>query len=583
MNASSSFPLMFRMAQAGNSRSLRCLFLLAALLALSSASWAALQAKPGDAAAKPDVPAIGEAADAPEKPPEVTTPPRTGGDLPWVKKKAKSDALPILRPPAGVREIMEKYDIGDSQLEGFFAGQPLSPSEEDVLIRLLFRLPRIGIENIHKWRKTDLQLEQLVTNPSRHRLDVIPLKGRLIGIEQRDVAPELAVRLEIKQYYLARIDLVGLGYEAIVAIRRVPQYWLDAPELDEPVSLDGMYLKVVDATEEQPQLLFVARRIQWRPDRPIPEIDIGPDQLRLAELGLDLSLLEDLKQSNRRELGDLDREPQYQLLDLVGRVPASKLVPNPPKEVDVVALLKEPEKHHGELMSVHGYAQRITKIVVEDPDIQARFGITHYYEIDIGVNLGDKTIRIVDNPKSKKAAAVKQPVKQPAAKPAEKKDEKDTTDEQVFNNDYPVTICVRELGEGLEPSDRVREKVHVNGIFMKTWAYRSQQLARSPNKMQVAPLFVGKIAQRVVPEKVYNRVSDALVGFAMIVAALIIGSVIWWFRGTRINERESAKQAADGDVRPSFAGLENVPTKPDFSGLEKSAPEVKPNNSSLPR
>jgi hypothetical protein len=97
--------------------------------------------------------------------------------------------------------------------------------------------------------------------------------------------------------------------------------------------------------------------------------------------------------------------------------------------------------------------------------------------------------------------------------------------------------------------------------------------------MQVAPLFVGKIAHRVVPEKIYNRVSDVLVGFAMVVAALIVGSVIWWFRGTEVSARVSAKHDADTGVRPSFAGLENVPTKPDFSGLEKSSPESNADNS----
>lgn len=502
---------------------------------------------------------------APVEPPAklpAATPLRSSSELPWVKKKS-SDPLPVLRPPAGVREILEKYDIAESQLSGFFNGEPLTPSQEDVLVRILFRLPRIGYESLHKWRKPELTLDQLIADTPAHRLEVIPLKGRLIGVEQRAIVPELAVRLEIKHYHLARIKLTESGYEAVVAVRRIPQHWLEAAELDEPVSLDGIYLKALDQAADPPQLLFAARRIQWQPDRPIPEMDIGPDQLRLAALGLDLTLLEDLKQSNRREMGDLDREPQYQLLDLVGRTPAGKFVSDPPKSIDVVALLQEPEKHQGELVSVYGFAQRITKIIVQDPDIRTRFGITHYYEIDVGVNLGEKTITFVD-PKDKSKQKAED---QTAEKPGDKKKEGAGP---VFNNDYPVTVCVRELAPGLEPADAMRDLVHINGIFMKTWAYRNAKLAQYENKLQVAPLVIGKIAHRVVPEKIHNWVSDVLVGISMAVAALIIGVVIWWFgSGSTVRQFEQAKAAT-----PNFAGLENAPTKPDFSSLEKVEPKV---------
>jgi hypothetical protein len=505
----------------------------------------------------------------PAKPP-VATPLRSSSELPWVKKKS-SDPLPVLRPPSGVREILEKYDIADSQLAGFFNGEPLTPSQEDVLIRILFRLPRIGYESIHKWRKPELTLDQLVADTATHRLEVIPLKGRLRAVEQREVAPELAVRLEMKHYHLARIHLTDLGYEAVVAVRRIPQHWLVAAELDEPVTLDGIYLKVLDQEADPPQLLFAARRIQWQPDRPVPEMDIGPDQLRLAALGLDLTLLEDLKLSNRREMGDLDREPQYQLLDLVGRTPAAKFVADPSKSIDVVELLKEPEKHQGELVSVYGFAQRITKIIVQDPDIRTRFGITHYYEIDVGVSLGDKTIHFVDPKKP-----TKEELEKANAPATDKPDEKKTEAEKkaaagpVFNNDYPVTVCVRELAPGLEPADAMRDLVHIHGIFMKTWAYRNAKLAQYENKLQVAPLVIGKIAHRVVPAKVHNWVSDVLVGLSMCLAALIIGVVIWWFgSGSSVREFEQAK-----DAHPSFAGLENAPTKPDFSAIEKAEPKV---------
>jgi hypothetical protein len=93
-------------------------------------------------------------------------------------------------------------------------------------------------------------------------------------------------------------------------------------------------------------------------------------------------------------------------------------------------------------------------------------------------------------------------------------------------------------------------------------------MAQYENKMQMAPLVIGKIARRVVPQKVHNWVSDMLVGFAMVVAAVIVGSVILWYRS---GARDVESAAAGDKVQPNFAGLENAPTKPDFSGMEKDA------------
>jgi hypothetical protein len=53
---------------------------------------------------------------------------------------------PVLRPPSGPKEILERYDIGESQLAGFFSGQPLGPSEEEVLAKILFRQCRAVAE-----------------------------------------------------------------------------------------------------------------------------------------------------------------------------------------------------------------------------------------------------------------------------------------------------------------------------------------------------------------------------------------------------------------------------------------------------
>ncbi|WP_145092504.1 hypothetical protein [Anatilimnocola aggregata] len=544
----------------------------ALLAVMASPSLQTLAAKPEEPSAKPATvpapaaleaePAVPETAPAnptPEKPPEKSLTPRPGGELPWLKRPKSSDPLPVIRPPSSVREILDKYEISESQLDGFFNGQPVSTDEQDMLVRILYRLPRIGLDSLQKWRRSDLPLDQLVINTKQNRLEVIPLEGRLVGLEQQEVSPELGRRLEIKHFYLARVDLTGQGsgYEALVALRRVPKVWEELPVLNEPVSFDGIFLKVADPTGDKPQLLFLSRRLRWQPDQAMPEHFIGPDQLRLASLGFDLSLLEDLRTTNRRDIGDLDREPLYQLLDLVGRTKQDQLIPAPPRVVDVVPLLQEPEKHHGEIMTVTGFARRITKVVVDDIDIRNRFQIDHYYEIDMQVNLGEQSIRFGNDPTGEK--------------------------NPVFYNDYPVTLLVRELPPNLKPMDNMRELISISGIFMKTWSYRSTYMARFDNKLQLAPLFVGRIPHRVVIERVHNWVSDLLVGFAICTAAFIIGAVFWWFRSSNQSMQQTLKELSDRGEQPSFEGLENAPTGPDFSALHQAdVPLQQPQNPTAP-
>src|SRR5262245_52557746 len=111
-----------------------CRWLLAGLawLCLFAPAFAA----PGDEATKPETTDPAKVEPPPAEPTPPPTTPKAGAELPWVKKKATKDPLPIIRPPTGVREILDKYDIGESQLEGFFNGQPLSVAEEEVIVRI---------------------------------------------------------------------------------------------------------------------------------------------------------------------------------------------------------------------------------------------------------------------------------------------------------------------------------------------------------------------------------------------------------------------------------------------------------------
>jgi len=158
-------------------------------------------------------------------------------------------------------EILEKFDIGPSQIESFFSGQPLSAAEEDVLVKMLYHFPRMGLDNLQRWRQKGVNWSQVEGQPAEHRMQVFRLLGRVKHVEAVRLLPEQAQLYEFDHYYRAQIALSSSPYEALVAARRIPDAWsLDMP-LDEPTEADAIFLKTGDATEQPLQLIFVADRL----------------------------------------------------------------------------------------------------------------------------------------------------------------------------------------------------------------------------------------------------------------------------------------------------------------------------------
>ncbi len=468
-----------------------------------------------------------EPADAavPTATPTTDRPPQ----LPWEAPRPRA-AEPILRPPTSPREILERYEIGPSQLEGFFSGEPLGPGEEDVLAKILFRFPRLGREFFETWRIKDVTWDQLAARPGEYRAQLFALRGQATKVTVHRLLPELAELMEFDRYYRIHIALADSPYRAVVCTRHIPAAWKVGDALQEPASADALFLKVGNSAESEskPQLYFAAGRVAWFPDRLQPENGIGPGQLALAMAGFDLGLFDDLRQANGKGLGDADREAFYQLLSAVERLPSSKWeagqVP-----LDVVPLLQEPQAEQLRQLPVQGIARRITKIAVGDTDIQRRFGIDHYFEIDLFLPLGDKTLRFG----------------------------KDPTGEQnpVYSNSFPATLIVRQLPPSLRPGDKQYEHVATNAVFFKLWTYRSSYTQQFGG-LQPAPLFIANSVESVEVTSSAHVASGVLVGAAFALAFVVIGVVFWWFRGS---DRQHARRAHEGRSGDG--------TQPDFSQL----------------
>jgi hypothetical protein len=434
---------------------------------------------------------------------------------------------PILRPPAGPQEILERYGIGPSQLEGFFNGQPLMPSEEDVLVKILFRLPRMGLDNLQRWRQTNVSWDQLAATPAEHRVQVFHVRGRVKRVERQALLPEQAALYELEHFYRVTLDIADAPYRALLLARRVPAAWkLDEP-LDEPAAADALFLKLGDSAADSPPLIFAAGRVAWLPDRPSAEHHIGSPQLQLAKLGMDAGLWELVRGVNGRGLGDEDREAFYQLLAAVGRPEASAIVSAEAKPLALVPLLEHPEQHHGEVHLVEGLARRVMKVPVRDADVRARFGIDHYYEIDLFLPLGNTSIRI-----GKDATGQKSP---------------------VYRNDFPATLVVRQLPPGMAEGERVHQTVRAKAVFFKLWVYPSP-FAEKFNQVQPAPLLVAAEPTVVPFEAASNWVVSTLVLAAFVLALGVVAIITWWQRSS--DRHDKVRKAAHGsDAPPDFSGL----------------------------
>ena len=475
-------------------------------------------------------------------------PPAAGGRLPWEPAPAEKRDEPILRPLEGPLEILERFDIGPSRLEYFYNGQAWTPSEEETLVRILYRFPRLGLDNLMRWRQKNVSWDEVVAGPWNYRGKVFRLQGRVKQVSRQMIDPELAERFELSHYYRVTLDQENSNYDVEVLARRVPDAWpLDTP-MDEPAAADALFLKLGEQGDSpHPPLIFAAGSFAWYPEKANPAVGLGPDQLKLIGLGFDWGLLnETFRKGNGKPIVDVDREPFYQLLDVVQRKDPNELLAPGSEPLEVVPLLAEPAKRHGDIVLVKGIARRIIKVLVDDPDIRARYGIDHYYEIDMRLPLGKTSVRMGKDP---------------------------TGDENpVYHNSFPAPLIVRQLPPELKEGENLGEQLQTAAVFFKVWSYRSAYTDQF-KKLQPAPMFIALRPEETNELRPANWLTDIFVGGAMGTAALVLILVLWWFqRSDRKHRDELAKGGTQGagaepNEPPDFS---NITTNdgPDFSNLK---------------
>jgi hypothetical protein len=149
-------------------------------------------------------------------------------------------------------------------------------------------------------------------------------------------------------------------------------------------------------------------------------------------------------------------------------------------------------------------------IRVDDPDIQARFGIDHYYEVEVFLPL-DKNVRFVapDDPEGK-----------------------------LFT-DFPFVVCVPELPEGMQAGEDIHVSIAFSGFFIKVWAYRTEfmtgdQARTDRPRLQFSPLLIGPTF--VTEDREFSTAPSLGLALAALFTGclLVIWFILWrWSAGDR--------------------------------------------------
>ena len=401
-----------------------------------------------------------------------------------VPEPAPVASLPAVAPadPAQFGQLLTLAGWDAARFAQFQNGSPLSDARRQELLDLLRRLNTFDGPQLTQWARAG-QPFQAASSADRQG-ELFQLSGRVTQVERHPLPAELAAQLELPAYFVCEMVLDGDAGTAAIITDRIPAAWTEMKSLDEPASAAGVFIQVAApqrADSDDADALFVSREIAWHPREPRePFVSLGESVL--GTLGVDVGLLDGVRQ--RRPISGTEREPFYQVLDAAGRLGANELVrfaghnlqsvkkfwsdeaqrlaalanesPTTVNSADrqrlqmarevqsraaeglysVAPLFNDPEQQVGELVAFDGTARRVARVDVGQhadgtaSDVARRFGIDHYYEIDL------------------------------------------FTDDSQNN---PIVFCVRELPPGFPIGNNLHEPVRIAGFFFKSWSFRSRR------------------------------------------------------------------------------------------------------------
>lgn len=418
-------------------------------------------------------------------------------------------------------ELWELCGLDARELRRFSDGRPLGAEDRELVWKVLYELPRLGRGRIEAALAPAPDWSEVARDPGAHRLRPFTLQGRIRFLERLELPAAAARCFGFREYFQAQVEIPGVTHPVLIYTRQVPQAWQGRDVLNERIGCSGLLLKSGDGRGPLSELLFAAERLAWFPERVDASLAVGESHVWLGELGWDVGLLDELRQSNQQSLLSGDREGFYQLLAVARRVTFEDCRRRGPGRFELRAVLQKPTAHQGRLLTFQGVARRIQRVLVDEPELQRRFGLEHYYEVDLVVPLGQLEIRLDDGPGEKAP---------------------------VLRHSFPVVCCVPDLPATLSVGENLHVPLEVTGFFCKLWAYRSEALSGVDEQVrQTAPLFIAPAPLRLSATPSPYAIGATFAALAGAVVALGLSLSFVWRRYQNGPQRAARGPAGNGE------------------------------------
>lgn len=453
---------------------------------------------------------------------------------------AQADPPRLLSEPfQHPHQLLQLLDIGPSDLNSFVDGQAISAADEEAFLKVLFRMPQIGLDDIDRWLQAPVPWSTLRQGTAAPRGEFFMLQGRVRRVTRLRVREKLASLFGFEDYFTVNMDVAD-DVRVTVYSRVVPQAWRGQDQLDQRCRVSGMFLKLGMPSDGQPHFLFATPRIAWLPDHVDTDLGIGPDQVLLGNLGMDVSLFDTVRSRNGLPIDAAERDCFYALLQAVGRIEADQLAQHA-TAVPVGTLLQEPERLHGRVLHVSGSVERITRVVVDEQDIQQRYGVGAYYQLDVLVSLDELEVRLDD---------------EEAGEPG-----------PVYRNSFPFTCCALSIPAAWQPyvgQEQADVEAVFHGFFYKIWSYSNPYVASFGQKQrQLSPMLIINAPRPAASAQITtNSPATIAVGIGFLIVLALIWLILW------LLNRADRKQARR--ILSARFSSEEEPEHPDFQHLEGS-------------
>jgi len=398
-----------------------------------------------------------------------------------------------------------------------------------VILRMLDRMKLFTPSQVFTYESTALSKlpppNQVVR--AEDAIKLFRVKGRVVGFSKYELSKLAKENYEFAQFYF--IDIESSQFDGIVrvCVKNVAQAWESSSPIGQLTGFDSFTVYRFESENDPSDStwVMVAPEAKWFPDSSSEDqgFDINQGQLLLAKYGYDVGQFDRVRQRTQAEIGEQDSEAFLQSLRVAGEMLASHdarlELAEMAKPLEMTSVFKASHPEHresyGRAFRIRGNLRRITPVQV-NADLDAeRLGLKTYYQLDVFVPI-ERPIRLV--------AKGKEPI--------------------VFENQYPVTVCVPSLPKSLQGKTDVSVDIEVDGFFFKLWSYYSVASRQAGSQKQIGPLIIG-LEPKIVVQEPSNEINFLIGGAIAGILFVLAITAIWYWRVNLAIDADRIKRKPD--------------------------------------